>query len=70
VASVPISAVSDPTGTNGHWRAVVAPGDIARDVAETFAGPGPVNISVTGLTSLVVPSTAEPRRVFADCLRG
>jgi hypothetical protein len=69
-ASVPVAAVSDPTGTSGHWRAVVAPGDIARDVAEAFAGQGPVNVSVTGLPSLVVPSADSARRVFAECLRG
>jgi hypothetical protein len=70
VASVPVAAVSDPTGTDGDWRAVVAPGDIARDIAEAFAGQGPVNVSVSGLPSLVVPSTPEPRRVFAECLSG
>jgi hypothetical protein len=68
VASVPVAAVSDPSGTSGHWRAVVAPGDIARDVAETFAGQGPVNVSVSGLPSLVVPSADGPRRVFRECL--
>lgn len=70
VASVPISAVANPTGLGGDWRAVVAPDEIARDVAETFAGPGAVTVSISGYPSLVVPSTAEPRRVLAECLRG
>jgi len=68
VASVPVAAVSNPSGTSGHWRAVVAPGDIARDVAETFAGQGPVHVSVSGLPSLVVPSADSPRRIFQECL--
>jgi hypothetical protein len=70
VASVPISGISDPGGVGGQWRATVAPDEHARDVAETFAGPGPVDVSVSGLPSLVVPPSAEPRRVLADCLRG
>jgi hypothetical protein len=69
-ASVPIAGISDPSGLGGQWRATIAPDEHARDVAETFAGPGPVNVSVSGLPSLVVPAGAEPRRVLADCLRG
>jgi hypothetical protein len=70
IASVPISAVSSPTGLGGDWRAVVAPDEIARGVAETFAGPGTVEVSITGYPPLVVPSTAEPRRALAECLGG
>ena len=69
-ASVPIAGVSDPSGTSGQWRAVIAPGDIARDVAETFAGQGPVNVSISGLPSLVVPAGEIPRRVLGECLAG
>lgn len=69
-ASVPIAAVTNPDGKGGQWRASVSVGDNARDVAETFAGPGSVNISLTGLAPLVTPSTGEPRRVFAECLNG
>lgn len=68
VASVPISGVANPNGIGGQWRATISVGDIARDVAETFSGPAPVNISVTGLPALVVPASPEPRRVFAECL--
>ena len=70
VASVPIAAVANPTGLGGDWRAVVAPDEIARDVAEAFAGSGPVEVSIGGYPPLVVPSGAEPRRVFAECLGG
>jgi hypothetical protein len=69
-ASVPIAAVTNPDGKGGQWRASVSVGDSARDVAETFGGPGSVNISLTGLSPLVTPSTSEPRRVFAECLNG
>ena len=68
VASVPIAAVVNPNGVGGQWRAAVSQGDNARDVAEAFAGPGTVEISVTGTPPLVVPTGAEPRRIFADCL--
>jgi len=67
-ASVPIAAVINPDGTGGQWQASISSGDNARDVAEVFSGPGAVNISLTGLAPLVVPATAEPRRVLADCL--
>jgi hypothetical protein len=69
-ASLPISAVINPGGVGGEWRAMVPPDEHARDVAETFAGPGTVEVSVSGSPPLVVPSSAEPRRVFADCLGG
>lgn len=69
-ASVPVTAITAPGGLGGHWQAVISPGDTARDVAETFAGPGQVDVSISGLPSLVVTAAAEPRRVLADCLRG
>jgi hypothetical protein len=67
-ASVPISAVRNPNGLGGEWRAVVDPGDTARDVAETFSGPGTVDVSISGVPSLVVPAGQEPRRVLSECL--
>lgn len=70
VASVPIAAVSNPNGIGGHWRAAIAPDEIARDVAEAFAGPGTVELSIGGTPPLVVPSTAEPLRALSECLRG
>lgn len=69
-ASLPVSAVINPGGVGGEWRAMVPPDEHARDVAETFAGAGTVNVSVSGTPPLVVPSTAEPRQVLADCLGG
>lgn len=70
VASVPVAAVTNPDGIGGQWRTVIGIGDNARHVAETFGGPGTVNVSVSGLPSLVVPASAEPRRILADCLKG
>lgn len=69
-ASLPVSAVVNPGGVGGQWRAMVSPDEHARDVAETFAGPGTVEVSVSGTPPLVVSSTAEPRRALADCLAG
>ena len=69
-ASVPIAAVANPDGRGGQWRATSSITDSVRDVAEAFAGPGTVNVSLTGLAPLVVPSAAAPRQVFAECLRG
>lgn len=68
-ASVPIAAVTNPNGIGGQWRASAPVSDSVRDVAEAFAGPGTVHVSISGLAPLVVPATAEPRRVFAECLR-
>jgi len=68
-ASVPIAAVTNPSGIGGQWRASASISDSIRDVAEAFAGPGTVHVSISGLAPLVVPATAEPRRVFAECLR-
>jgi hypothetical protein len=69
-ASVPISAVRNPNGIGGAWQAVIDPGDIARDVSEVFNGQGTVDVSISGIPSLVVPAAAEPRRVLSECLAG
>jgi len=70
VASVPIAAVMNPNGLGGQWRAAVAPDEHARDVAEAFAGPGTVEVTVSGTAPLVVSTGALPRRIFAECLNG
>ena len=67
-ASLPVSAISNPGGIGGQWRAAVPPDEHARDVAETFDGPGTVEVSVSGTPPLVVASGAEPRQALADCL--
>lgn len=69
-ASIPIAAMKNPNGIGGQWRAVIDPGDTARDVAETFNGPGTVDVSISGIPSLVVPASAEPRRILSECLAG
>ena len=70
VASVPIAAVTNPDGLGGQWRAAAPPNDSTRDIAEAFAGPGRVEVSVSGTAPLVVPSSDEPRRVLNACLAG
>lgn len=67
-ASVPIAAVSNPGGAGSHWHSAIAPGDGARDIAEAFAGPGTVEVSISGTPPLVVPAAPEARRVISDCL--
>ena len=69
-ASVPIAAVTNPDGLGGQWRAAVPPNDSARDIGEAFAGPGSVEISITGTAPLVVPTSDEPRRILSACLAG
>ena len=69
-ASVPIAAVRNPDGLGGQWRGIVDPGDMGRDVAKTFGGPGTVDVSISGIPSLVVPAAAEPRRILSECLVG
>jgi len=69
-ASVPVAAIANPDGVGGEWRAVIDAGDTARDVAETFGGPGTIDVSVSGLPSLIVPASAEPRKILSDCLSG
>jgi hypothetical protein len=69
-ASVPIAAIRNPDGVGGQWRAVIDSGDTARHVAKTFNGPGTVDVSISGIPSLVVPAAAEPRRVLSECLTG
>lgn len=70
VASVPIAAVVNPNGVGGQWRAAISPDEHARDVAETFSGPGTVEVSISGTPPLVVSTGAEPRQVFTSCLGG
>ncbi len=65
---MPVAAVTNPDGLGGQWRAAAPPNDSTRDIAEVFAGPGSVEVSITGTAPLVAPSADEPRRVLADCL--
>lgn len=68
VASAPVTAIADPSGQGGQWRAVVDAGDIARDIAEAFAGSGPVELGIGGTPPLVVPTSPMARAVLAECL--
>lgn len=68
-ASLPVAAVMNPNGVGGHWRAAVPPDEHARDVAEAFAGPGTVEVAVSGTPPLIVATGAEPNRIFRECLQ-
>ena len=64
-------ALEPATGTFAEGaRRFAAPTGPFLDVAETFAGPGTVDVSISGLPSLVVPAGAEPRRILSECLAG
>ena len=69
-ASVPIAASQEPRRRGRP----MARGDRARRHRarrlRDLQRPGPVDVSISGMPSLVVPAAAEPRRVFADCLGG
>ena len=67
-ASLPVTGSASDAGLGALWQAVVPVGDMARDVAKTFAGEGPVNVGVGGSPALAVPSSATARRPFAECL--
>jgi hypothetical protein len=68
-ASAPVTGIGDPAGPGGHWRAVVE-GDIARAIAQAFAGNGPVEVGISGRPPLIVPGAPTPRAALADCLSG
>jgi hypothetical protein len=70
LASAPVTGIANPAGPGGHWRAVVDAGDIARDIAEAFAGSGPVEVGISGKSPLVVPTSPTVRAVLAECLSG
>lgn len=67
VASLPVRGVARTAG-KGRWQAAVAPGDMARAVARTFAGQGAVQVGVTDGPAVSVPASPEARTVLADCL--
>ena len=68
VASAPVTGIANPAGPGGQWRSVVDAGDIARDIAEAFAGSGPVEVGISGTSPLVVPAGPTPRAALAECL--
>ena len=69
-ASIPIAPVKNPNGLGGQWRAVIDSADNARSVAKTFNGPGTVDVSISGMPSLVVPAAVAPRGILTECLAG
>lgn len=64
-ASLP--AVAAGTGLASSWLAEAPPSDMTRAVARVFAGPGPVEIALTGTAKLVTGPSPIPARAFAAC---
>lgn len=67
-ASLPVIGVRTGDAIESHWRADVGHGDMARAVARTFQGNGPVHVSIGGTPPLVLPAAAPVRKLLADCL--
>ena len=68
-ASVPAVAVGDTAAMTSSWLASEAPSDMTSAVARVFAGPGPVEIALTGTMRLVTKPSPIPMKPFALCSR-
>ena len=66
-ASVPAVAVGDTAAMTSSWLASEAPSDMTSAVARVFAGPGPVEIALTGTMRLVTKPSPIPMKPFALC---
>ncbi|MEO6248112.1 MAG: hypothetical protein ABIO85_05965 [Sphingomicrobium sp.] len=64
-ASMPARAVG--SGFASSWLAEAAPSDMTHAVAQVFAGPGPVEIALTGTAKLVTAPSPIPAQAFAAC---
>ena len=60
-ASVPIAAVSNPNGLGGHGAPRFGPATMRATSAEAFAGPGPVNVSISGAAAAGRPRHGASR---------
>ena len=66
-ASVPAVAVGDTAAMTSSWLASEVPSDMTNAVARVFAGPGPVEIALTGTMRLVTKPSPIPLKPFALC---
>jgi len=70
VSSLPVAAVAITRGPGqAEWQGH-ASGDIARGVARPFSRPGPVELSLGGAPSLVVPADPRVSALLDICLSG
>jgi len=66
-ASLPVVAARSQLGPGSMSTTALKPGDMTNAVARVFAGKGPVNVTLGGAPSLVVPPSDVPGRAFAAC---
>lgn len=70
VSSLPVAAVAITRGLGqAEWQGH-ASGDIARGIARPFSRPGPVELSLGGAPSLVVPADPKVSALLETCLSG
>lgn len=69
VASLPARAVGDTTRMTSLWQAVQPPSDMTDAVARVFSGRAPVEIVLSGTTTLVAAPSSLPARAFGACPR-
>lgn len=65
-ASLPIAVLEDAGGSD-DWTANVDPGNLMDGLANTFAGIGRVNVSLSGAQTLQVEASDEVRAIFNAC---
>ena len=66
-ASVPAVAIGDTATLSSSWLATQPPSDTTRAVARVFSGHGPVEIALSGTTTLVTVPSPLSLRPFALC---
>ncbi|WP_293941646.1 hypothetical protein [Sphingomonas sp.] len=66
-ASVPAVAIGDTATLSSSWLATQPPSDTTQAVARVFSGPGPVEIALSGTTTLVTVPSPLSLRPFALC---
>ncbi len=70
VASLPMATAPTTLGPGeAVWQGRVS-GDMARAIERPFSRGGRVELGLGGAPSIVVPASAEVKRVIARCLRG
>ena len=68
-ASLPVVAARSKLGPGSRSTTALRPGDMTNAVARVLAGKGPVNVTLGGAPSLVVPPSDVPGRAFGACRR-
>lgn len=66
-ASVPAVAIGDTATLSSSWLATQSPSDTTQAVARVFSGHGPVEIALSGTTTLVTVPSPLSLRPFALC---